>query len=134
MDNGFVTSRNPGDLDAFIGKMLEETRRARMRRSRTSPGDKRRRCFSVVASVLTSMTGGRRSETERRGMGRKMRHGEMDGDSDPQRMKRRPGGGKRVREKRAAVDELRDLAADLEIRGYERMSVDDLIRAIRDDI
>lgn len=24
MDNGLVTGRNPGDLDAFIGKMLEE--------------------------------------------------------------------------------------------------------------
>jgi hypothetical protein len=46
-------------------------------------------------------------------------------------MKRRPA-GKRVRENRAAVDDLRDLAADLEIRGYERMDVDDLIRAIRD--
>lgn len=64
-------------------------------------------------------------------MGRKMKHWEVDGDSGVQPMRRRPA-GKRVREKRAAVDDLRDLAADLEIAGHERMGVDDLIRAIRD--
>lgn len=72
-------------------------------------------------------------ETERRGMGRKMKHWELDTESGPQTMKRGPRGKRvRVRENRAAVDDLRDLAADLEIRGYERMGVDDLIRAIRD--
>lgn len=64
-------------------------------------------------------------------MGRKMRHWEVDTDHGHQSMKRRPG-GKKVRDGHAAVDELRDMAADLEIRGYEKMDVDDLIRAIRD--
>lgn len=64
-------------------------------------------------------------------MGRKMKHWETDGEPGHQQLKRRRG-GKRVRENRAAVDDLRDLAADLDIRGYERMGVDDLIRAIRD--
>lgn len=64
-------------------------------------------------------------------MGRKMKQWDVGGASGPQPMKRWPR-GKRVRENRAAVDDLRDLAADLEIRGYEKMGVDDLIRAIRD--
>jgi hypothetical protein len=41
---------------------------------------------------------------------------------------RRRGSTKR----RAAVDDLHELAADLEIQGYQRMEVNDLIRAIRD--
>jgi hypothetical protein len=64
-------------------------------------------------------------------MGSKMKHWGEDGGSERQPSKRRPR-GQRVRENRAAVDDLRDLAADLEIRGYERMGVEDLIRAIRD--
>ncbi len=66
-------------------------------------------------------------------MGRKMKLWELDGESGVQPMKPRPG-AKHGRETRAAVDDLRDLAADLEIAGYERMGVDDLIRAIRDHI
>jgi len=63
-------------------------------------------------------------------MAKRMRGWDEDYEPTTSRTKGRvrKRGGKR----RAAVDDLRDLAADLEIAGYQRMEVDDLIRAIRD--
>jgi len=66
-------------------------------------------------------------------MAKRIRNLESDDyEFAPLRTRHRTGRRPARKRQSAMIDDLRDLAADLEIAGYQRMEMDDLIRAIRD--